>query len=174
MSSDGQASSGHATALDPSAMQVATVYAKAFLGAAEAAHQTDALVAEVDSLIVDVLDRLPSLESVLSSAMVSHDEKLRLIDRAFGGKAAPILINFLKVVSAHGRLNILRQIRTAVHTLFDQMRGRVRVQVRTAVPIDETLAQRIAHSVQERLGGVAILERQIDPNLIGGVVLRVG
>jgi F-type H+-transporting ATPase subunit delta len=167
-------SADHETVLDTSAMQVAGVYAKAFLGATEAARQTEALVPELDSLVVDVLDRLPSLDTVLSSSMVAHDDKVRLIDRALGGRASPLLINFLKVLSAHGRLGILRQIRLAVQQQYDQMRGRVRVKVRTATPIDQRLADRIAQTVQAALGGQPVLERETDPNLIGGVVLRIG
>jgi F-type H+-transporting ATPase subunit delta len=164
---------GH-TVLDPSAMRVAGVYGKAFLGATEAAGQTEALVAELDSLVVDVLDQLPNLDTVLSSAMVAHADKVRLIDQALGGRASPVLVNLLKVVSAHGRLGILRQIRTAVQTQYDELRGRVRVQVRTATPIDDRLAERIAQTVQAALGGHPVLERETDPGLIGGVVLRIG
>lgn len=155
-------------------MRVAGVYAKAFLGATEAAGQTEALVAELDSLVVDVLDQLPNLDTVLSSAMVAHADKVRLIDQALGGRASPVLLNLLKVVSAHGRLGILRQIRTAVQTQYDELRGRVRVQVRTATPIDDQLAARIAQTVQAALGGYPVLERDTDPGLIGGVVLRIG
>jgi F-type H+-transporting ATPase subunit delta len=166
--------SAHATVLDPSAMQVAGVYAKAFLAAAESAGQTEALMAELDSLVVDVLDRLPRLDNILSSAMVGHDDKLRLIDQALGKRASPLLVNFLKVLSAHGRLSIVRQIRVAAQAQYDQMRGRVRIKVRTATAIDEALAARIAQTVQAALGGQPVLERETDPGLIGGVVLRIG
>lgn len=155
-------------------MRVAGVYAKAYLGASEAAGQTDALVAELDSLVVDVLDKLPSLDAVLSSLVISAEEHQRLIDRALGGKASPILLNFLKVLAAHARLSILREIRLAVHAQYDELRGRVRVRVSTAAPIDDQLAARIAQTVQAALGGEPILERTTDPSLIGGLVLRIG
>jgi F-type H+-transporting ATPase subunit delta len=162
------------TVLDPSAMRVASVYAKALLSAGEAAGQTEALLAELDSLVDDVLNRLPSVDSVLSSVMVAHADKVRLIDQAFGGRASVLLINFLKVLSAHGRLDILRQIRESAQTQLDELRGRVRVHVRTAVALDDRLAGRIAQTVQAALGGQPVLERQTDPELIGGVVLRIG
>lgn len=174
MNQESTTPSVNGTVLDTSAMQVAGVYAKAFLGAAEAAGQTEALVEELDSLVVDVLDKLPKLDQVLSSAMVSHEDKLRLIDQSFRGRASPLLINFLKVLSAHGRLHVLRSIRQAVRDQYDQMRGRVRVKVVTAAPLDESLAQRIANTVRAATGGEPVLERETDPRLIGGVVLRIG
>jgi F-type H+-transporting ATPase subunit delta len=166
--------SAHATVLDTSAMQVAGVYAKALLGAGESAGQTGALVTELDSLVVDVLDPLPKLDQVLASRMVAHEDKVRILDTALGGRASALMLNFLKVLSAHGRLNIVRAIRQAVREQFDQMQGRVRVKVRTATPLDDALAARIAHTVRTALGGEPILERETDPSLIGGVVLRIG
>ena len=161
-------------ALDPSAMRIASVYAKSFLGAAEAAGQTDALVEELNSLVVDVLDRLPQLNDMFASAMVSPADHERLIDKSLGGRASPVLINFLKVLAQRGRLGILRDIRIAVRSQYDEMRGLVRVQVRTASPIDEHMAARIRQTIQAVTGGQPVLEHETDPALIGGVVLRVG
>lgn len=161
-------------AVDPSAMRIAAVYAKGLLGATEASGQTETLVEELDSLVVDVLDKLPNLEALLSSAMVSAEEHQHLIERALGGQASPILLNFLKVLAAHMRLSILREIRTAVHAQFDEMRGRIRVLVSTATPIDDRLAAQITHTVQAALGGQPVLERKTNPSLIGGLVLRIG
>ena len=160
--------------LDTSAQQLAGVYAKALLGATEAAGQTEAVVEELNSLVTDVLDQLPMLDSVLSSGMVSHEDKVGMIDRSLGGRASPLLINFLKVLSTRGRLGILRNIRMAVRAQLDEMRGRVRVQVLTAQPIDDALAGRITDTVRAMLRAEPILERHTDENLIGGVVLRVG
>lgn len=164
----------HGTVLDPSAMRIAAVYAKGILGATEAAGQTEPVVEELDSLVVDVLDKIPHLAAVLSSVMLSPEDHQQIIDKAFGRQASPLLLNFLKVLAAHGRLGILREIRIAAHTQLDEMRGRVRVQVRTATPIDDRLAERIAHTVQTALGGQPVVERTTDPSLIGGVVLRIG
>jgi F-type H+-transporting ATPase subunit delta len=164
----------HDTVLDTGAQQVAAVYAKALLGATEQAGQTEAVIEEFNSLVADVLDRLPNFEAVLSSALVSHEEKVQLIDRALGSQASPLLLNFLKVLSAHGRLNVVRAIHRAALALLDQMRGRVRVQVRTATPLDDGQAGRLADQLRAMLGGEPVLEQSIDPQLIGGLWLRVG
>lgn len=166
--------SGNGQAFNTGDQQVASVYAKAFLGATEATGQTEPLLAELDSLVVDVLDRLPQLESVLSSGLVSHEDKVALLDRSLGRQASPLLLNFLKVLSAHGRLHVVRAIQRAAHKLYDQMRGLVRVEVRTATPLDTALAGRITTMLRGMLGGEPVLEPAIDPALIGGVVLRIG
>ncbi|HEV3415878.1 MAG TPA: ATP synthase F1 subunit delta [Pirellulales bacterium] len=156
------------------AQQVATVYASALMDAAEAAGQTEGAMAELDSFIVDVLAAVPHLESVLGSALVSAEEKNALLDKALGGQASPIFLNFLKVVSRHGRLDILRPIHQAAHVLFDRMRGVTRVQVASASELDEGLTRQLTDSVRKMLGGVPMLEKEVWPELVGGMMMRVG
>ena len=61
------------------AQQVATIYARALVDAAEAAGQTEPVMSELDSFITDVLDGAPKLEAVLGSALVSAEEKNALL-----------------------------------------------------------------------------------------------
>ena len=159
---------------DLGAAQVAAVYAEALFGAAEQAGQTEALLAEFDSLLSDVLDRFPAWEQILVSAQVAHEEKVGMLDRTLGGRASPLLLNFLKVLSRRGRLECLRAIHRQAHALFDRSRGRVLVRLATARPLPDALAQRIAQRLGELLHGEPLLERVDQPDLIGGAVLRVG
>jgi F-type H+-transporting ATPase subunit delta len=160
--------------VDLGAAGVAIVYARALLGAAGAVNQTAAVLDELDSLVSDVLDKLPQVDAVLSSALISAEEKAALVDRAFKSQASAVLLNFLHVVAAHGRLNILRQIRRQARRLDSEMQGRVRVEVRTAAPLDEQLTSRIVEQVKLMLGAQPELEQVVDPGMIGGLVLRVG
>lgn len=153
---------------------VATVYAQAVLGAAEGEGQAASLLEEFDSLVGDVLDRFPALERLLGSALVSHDEKVALLERVLGATASPILMSSLSVISAHGRLDCLRAIHLKLHHLDDERRGRVRVTLTTAAPIDAALAAQVAAGLRRALGGEPVVECRADPALIGGAVVRVG
>ncbi len=153
---------------------VGDVYAEALLGAAEGAGLAESVLAELDSLIADVLDRFPEFEQVLASALVSHEEKMGVLDRTLGGRVSPLVLDFLKVVSRHGRLDCLRAIHRQARALYERMQGQVRVRVATATPLGDGLAGRIAGSLRRLLDGEPILEQVVDPGLIGGVVVRVG
>ena len=159
---------------DVTVEHVGAVYAEAFLGAAAGAGLAESLLAELDSLVADVLDPLPEFERLLASTMVSHQEKVRILDRTLGTQASPLMLNFLKVVSRHGRLDCLRAIHRQAHEIYNRMRGRVRVRVSTATPLSGELAARIADNLRPLLGGEPILEQVVDPDLIGGLVVRVG
>jgi len=152
---------------------VGEVYAEAFLGAAGAAGRTEILIDEFDSFISDVLDRFPAFEEVLTSGLVSHENKLAILDRVLGERASGVFLSFLKVVSGHGRLDCLRAIHRQTHELYDKIRGRIHVRVSTAAPLDDVLARRITDSLRGLLGGQPVLEWIADPDLIGGAVLRI-
>jgi F-type H+-transporting ATPase subunit delta len=159
---------------DVGAQHVADVYAEAFLGAAENAGRTEELLAEFDSFLTDVLDTFPMLEQVLGSRLVSADDKAGLLDRVLQSQASVIFLNFLKIVARHERLDILRVIHRQTHEQYNRLRGRVRVDVTTATAVPEELAQRIAQSLAKIVDGEPVLQRIVDPDLIGGIVVRVG
>ena len=153
---------------------IGTVYAEALLAAAEKTRATDALLDAFDSVIDDVLDPFPEFEKVLASRLVSHEEKVGILDRVLGPRVPAMFLDFLKVVSRHERLDCLRAIHRQAHVLFDKLSERVRVRLTTPVPVDDTLAERIVAELRDLLGREPILDRRVDPDLIGGAVVRVG
>jgi len=153
---------------------IAAVYAKALMSATEAAGQTDIVLAQLDSFITDVLDKLPRLDSILSSRLISADEKIAILDKAIGQEAARLFVSFLKVLAKNGRLDSLRAVRREARKIVDRIRGRVPVHVTTAVEIDGGLQQQLTIALRGMLGAEPVLQVSTRPDLIGGLVLRIG
>ncbi len=156
------------------AERIAAVYAEALVEAAQRANSAAEIVEEFGSFLTDVLDRFPQFERVLASALVSHEEKAGLLDRTLGTQASRLFLNFLKVVSRHGRMDILRAIHRAVRELWERRSGRVPVWVSTAAPLDEDLARRLADRIRPLVDGQPVIHTRVDPSLLGGIVVRVG
>jgi len=154
--------------------KIGEIYARALLGAVEKAGVAVAVLDELDAIVSEVFAQFPKLETVLGSLLVSHEEKTAVLDRVFAGRVSPLLLNFLKVVSRHGRLDCLRAIRQEARRLFEEMEGSVRVRMTTAVAVDPGQVERIAAALGASLGRRPILETVVDPALIGGAVLRIG
>lgn len=160
--------------MDAGRQHLGTVYAKALLGAAEKAGQADQVVDELESLVADVLEKQPKIDAIFSSARLSHEERLPILEKAFRGKLSPTLMTFLKVVSKHGRLGALRAIARAARKQLNTARGRVEVLVETAHPLSNPLRDRITSRLSEVLGKQVILTTRINHELLGGLVVRVG
>jgi F-type H+-transporting ATPase subunit delta len=153
---------------------VADVYAQALLSAAEKAGQTAAAVAEFDALMSEVLDANPRFQAVLSSKLISPEKTSAILNRVLGGRISPLFMNFMQVLSRHGRLDCLRAIHLQTHVLNDILQNRIRVQFITAEPLAPELEAKIRISLRAKLGGEPLLETIVDPHLIGGAVLRLG
>ena len=154
--------------------QIASVYAKALLGAAEKTHTADAVVEELESLVDDVLRKFPDFQLALASPRVSPQEKTQLIDRVFGGRASDNLLTFLKVLCQHERLDCLREIRREARRQLNTLRSRVEVEVTTAHDLPDHLRQQIVDKLRERLGCEVDLTSSVNESLIGGLIVRVG
>lgn len=163
-----------APAINVGAQKVASIYAQALLGAATEGGRAAEVVEELNTFVSQALDPSPDLQAVLSSALISYEDKSALLDRVFASRLSPALLDFLKVVARHGRLEIVREIAVEATKQFDIQSGRVRVRLQTAAPVDGRVSQSLAASLRNLLGGEPQLEAEVDPKLIGGVVLRVG
>ncbi len=159
---------------DIDTQQVGAVYAKAFIGAATSAGKLDELVAELESLIVDLLDKQPEFEKLLSSSFLSHEEKLGVLDRTLGSQSSVELLSSLKVISSHGRLDCLRAIQRAVAETHNLMQGRRSVTITTAKKINEQLKSELLARLKQEMKYEPQLSTQIDPSLLGGLVVQVG
>lgn len=162
----------HPTALDSDAQQVGALYGKAILGAA--GEEADEIVAQLNAIVSDCMVRSPGLKSVLSSPRVSQVEKENLIDRIFSGKIHGKLLNFLKVLCRRDRIGSLSEIQISAKKMRDEELGRVRVSVTSAFALTDNQREDIAFRLGQSLGKTVVLEEQVDPSLLGGILIRVG
>ncbi|MCH2400142.1 MAG: ATP synthase F1 subunit delta [Pirellulales bacterium] len=162
------------TSVDTGQQYLAAVYAKALLGATERAGNTEAVLEELEALLSEVFQRLPKLESALTSPRVGQEEKLRLLELAIGSRVSQSLLDFLKVLARRGRLDCLRAITRAARQQLNEIRGRVEVTLVTAEPLGEDSTRQAAERLQTALGQEIDLSTSVDPDLIGGAIVRVG
>jgi F-type H+-transporting ATPase subunit delta len=164
----------HETALDVGSRRVAQVYAEALLDAAAKQNQTAQVLDEFAALFEDIFRADPQFEVFLASGAISRKAKAAVIHRAFDGRSSDIFRNFLLVLNNHQRLDLLRGIWEATRELNDERGGRMRVQVASAVPLPDDQRERLLNELRRKYNKEPILTTNVDPSLLGGVVIRVG
>ncbi len=174
MATDASQTRGHDTVLDVTGEQLARVYAQAFLDAAgKDASGADAL-AELKAVVEEVLDRFPDFGVAIRSAFLSHEERVGLIDRVLGGRVNSVVLNTLKVMSAHNRLGLLRTVAQQAQDLFNRDNGLVHVDVTSATPLTDALLGQLDSTLRDKLGIVPVVHTRVDPDMIAGMKLRIG
>jgi F-type H+-transporting ATPase subunit delta len=164
----------HPSTIDVGAQRVGQVYAEALFNAAEKKGQVQAVLEELDSLIRDLFAADPQFEVFLASGAIGRDQKDKVIRSVFANRASHLFTNFLLVLNHHDRLELLRPILTAARELHDQRAHRIRVQVRSAVPLPDDQRDRLIHELRQTFHLEPVLQPKVDPDLLGGMVVRVG
>ncbi|MBR5160624.1 MAG: ATP synthase F1 subunit delta [Thermoguttaceae bacterium] len=159
---------------DVSADQIGQVYAQSFIGALDNDPVlVGQAVEEFDSFLTAYFDANPKFEEILSSRLISTEDKIDIINRTVTS-GSPVFVNFLKVVARHERMDCLRAMYRQMYLQYEKMIQRLPITITTAVEITDQEAEKIGQSLIAQIGGNPIIQRTVDPSLIGGVVVRVG
>jgi len=149
-------------------------YAKALHLAAKEAGVGEATGRELTALLEALQANRGALEILERPWIKPADRRaaaLALAEKAGSGK---LVRNFVALVAERGRLDHLAVIASEYRDLIDADLGRVRAQVGSPVPLTDGEKTELSRHLQAALGKQVILEEEVDQNLLGGFVARVG
>jgi F-type H+-transporting ATPase subunit delta len=152
-------------------LALARVYSKAILDLAEERGESEPLLDELQE-VVKYLDRTPELERFLASPLVEEEERAKVLEDLFRGRASDLLVDALQIVSRKGRAGLLRAIAEGYRIEYRALHGLVDAHVRTAVPLGEPLRAQVRAAVARFTGKQPYLIEKVDPALIGGIVIE--
>ncbi|MEZ5330768.1 MAG: ATP synthase F1 subunit delta [Thermoanaerobaculia bacterium] len=158
--------------VDNRELAVARVYAQSLLALAEEAGNADEIQAELAALAGEVASS-DELAAFLASPLVGVSERAEALETIFRGRLSDLLLDTLQVMNEKGRLGLVRALAVALQEELDRLRGRVDVEVTTAVALSAELRERLHTVVAERTGKQPRLTESVDPEILGGMVLRI-
>jgi ATP synthase F1 delta subunit len=83
-------------------------------------------------------------------------------------------LNFLDLVVENHRMPVIFRIRRDFDALWEEENRLLPVQVTSAVPLDDAIVQEIGSTIGEQTGKQVELSSHVDPDILGGIVVRVG
>jgi F-type H+-transporting ATPase subunit delta len=152
--------------------EAAYVYAEALFEAGKDRGNLDALRAQLGQL-TDVIDRSQELQVFLFSPYLSSADKKEGLRRAISG-AEPELMNFLELLVEKHRMPEIFRIRRQLDELWKRENRRLDVTVTSAIELDQTVVEKVGQAVERQTGEAVDLASQVDAEILGGIVLRVG
>jgi F-type H+-transporting ATPase subunit delta len=154
--------------------EVAERYANALFELATQAKAMDAAEAALKELARAIAGS-DDLRHVLASPLFPAIEKVKALTAIAGAVKAPELVrNFLGVVAANGRSAQLSVMVKTFLALAAKARGATIARVATAAPLSKTELQALAAALKSALGAAAEIETEVQPDLIGGMIVKVG
>jgi F-type H+-transporting ATPase subunit delta len=123
----------------------------------------------------DAVERSPDLRDVLANPVYTREQRQAIAAQLGEAlKLAPAPANLIALLADRNRLAYLGGIIDTFRELADAHLGRVRAKVTSAVPLDAAAAQSIADRLSAATRREVILDREVDPAILGGVVAQVG
>ena len=154
--------------------EIAGVYSRALF---EVAQEHDVLDRVHDELgeFADALEDESNSELRLFffSPYFSSEEKRDAVAKVVTG-AEERLVNFLELLAERHRMPALPRIRRAFEALWAEERKLLPVSVTAAVELDDELVKSIGERIEEQTGRTVELSSQVDPDVLGGLIVRVG
>jgi F-type H+-transporting ATPase subunit delta len=155
-------------------------FAEAVAGLARQDGSWDAWRRDLSTLAAAAADRRLVLS--LESQRVAVARKRELIEGAFGGQVSPGARNLVLVLARRKRLGLLPDLLSWFDQLADRAQGVRRFTVTTAAPLTDEQRARLRQRLAA--GGAAVgaaasgpevqLSEELDPSLLGGLVVRQG
>ena len=152
--------------------EIGQVYARSLFEVAKAQDRLDE-VREQLGQFSEALEADRGLITFFFSPYFSTGEKKDGLHRAIEG-ADPIFMNFLELLVEKHRMPAIHRIRRDYDGLWREERKLLPVQVTSAVQLDEEVVRSLADRISETTGRQVDLTANVEPDIIGGIVLRVG
>ena len=152
----------------------AVTYARSLLELATEQNGAAEAVGQEMRELKDVVESEPIFFAFLADPGVSEQEREDVLKRVLGGRVSPLVMNFVGVLNAKGRLRDLTKIADAYNDLLDEMLGKVEVDVTVAQKLPPEQLEQVRVEVGRALGKDAVVHQYVDEAIIGGLVIRVG
>jgi F-type H+-transporting ATPase subunit delta len=121
-----------------------------------------------------ILDREPELSRLLSDTATPVDKRVGLLRDVLGGKVTPVTATLLEQAVRNPRSRNLHIAAEELSELAAARRDRYVAHVRTPVRMTGEQEQRLTDSLTRLYGRPISLQVELDPDLLGGLVVRVG
>jgi F-type H+-transporting ATPase subunit delta len=126
-------------------------------------------------IIEQVIDKNPELEAILKNPIIPLDKKAGILENIFGTQVHKATRTFLQLIVSKGRSAILFETSKQFIAQYNRIKGIVTAQITSAVELTDANRVEIETIVKQALSAnQVILKEKIDPNIIGGFILKVG
>ncbi len=155
------------------ATRVADIYARSLLDLAKEAQAVEAIAADLEAVSA-LLAQEPALEAFLASPYFAEQTKRDVVRKVLTGKLNDLTLHFLCVMIDHSRGALLPGIIDRFRQLHREYQGYEAVTVTVAQGLSREQIDKLAQDLTQAMRAKIDLEVQVDPSILGGIIIRHG
>jgi F-type H+-transporting ATPase subunit delta len=149
-------------------------YAKALFGLAVEMDRVEAWSASLQ-ILGEVVQGSPDLQDVLANPVYSGEQRRAIVEQLVDAlRLDREPANLLFLLGDRNRLDQLDGVVATFRSLADAHLGRLRARLTSAVPLETEALEALASRLSQAARAQVLLERQVDPAILGGVIAEVG
>jgi F-type H+-transporting ATPase subunit delta len=111
---------------------------------------------------------------MLANPAVALETRNEMADKLFGKVVSKPALNLIKLTIRRGRIHELPRLAAEFRRLDNVRQGITLATATSAAPLTKDEVEALTKRMEQFTGGRVELEVQVDPSLLGGVVVRVG
>jgi len=146
-------------------------YAKALFELATEHAQIDAWLDQLE-FVVQVLSD-DDFKALLNHAEVSVQKKRSAVEAVLPD-IEPMIRNLVSLLVARGSVSAIGDIYQSYLKMVDVQKGRERVEVTSAVDLDDDQIQHIREFVKQIVNKEIVISTEVDESILGGIVIQIG
>jgi len=116
----------------------------------------------------------PRVGHMLANPATSLETRLEMTEKILGKAVARPVLNLIGLMIRRGRIDELPKVAAEFRRLDNARQGITIATATSAAPLDKAEIKALTERMEKFTGGRVELEVQVDPSLLGGVVVRVG
>jgi F-type H+-transporting ATPase subunit delta len=152
--------------------EIAEVYARSLFEVAKENDTLDEIHEELGQF-ADAVDEDHELQVFFFSPYFSSQEKKDAISKVVEG-GDEHFVRFLELLAERHRMPAIFRIRRVLDSMWSEENKRLPVKLKSAVELDDETVKDIGKKIEEQTGRKIELSAEVDDDLLGGIVLRVG
>ncbi len=152
--------------------ELARVYGRSLFEVAREHGLLDELRAQL-AQFADALDQSRDLRVFFFSPYFSTREQQDGLDRLLSG-AEERFVNFLKLLIENHRMPAIFRVRREYERLWEDHNRLLPVEITSAIALDDATTDQVVERIGESTGRRVALATRVDPEILGGIVVRVG
>lgn len=153
---------------------IARRYAKALILIGKQDGQAEKYRDELQGFI-ELLDSQPALEQTVNNPLYGTEKRRNLLDTVLERlQISNVMNSFFVLLFTKKRFAYIRDINYHFNKLADELKGIVRAELTSATELSRDSFEQIRQSLSKMTGREVVLDSRQDPELIGGVVAKIG
>lgn len=152
---------------------IARRYAAALFAQGEKAGTLDAVQADLLTVSESVKE-IEFLHAMLNQSTITDARKKAVLNEVFAGKVGAATLGFINLLTDKRRINILGDVADEFVRMVRDYKNVAVATATTAVPLSPRETQSLIQSLEAKTGKTIELSTNIDPQVMGGVLVRIG